>query len=614
MHTINLSLSAPEILKLVPKSPGVYLFRNEEQRVIYVGKAKELRARISNYLFNPSSSPKTFHMLQHAAGLEYIVTATEKEALLLEFNLIKEHRPKYNIVMRDDKAYPFLRIDTSQPFGRISVVRRRQKDDAIYYGPYPSSTAVREVMSLVGSIFQLRTCSDSQMKNRERPCLKFQVKRCSAPCIDAISQEEYRERIQQLKLFLEGRQKHLLKELQARMEQYAETMEFERAAVLRNRIAAIKAITEHQAMVADLNANWDVIGMARDERRAAVSILHVRDGVVRGHESKIYLVSDEPDEEILSLFIRDYFATNPISEQILISKEPADMELLSDWLRDMERHCRIVTGTFRSIRKRLVDMAQTNAAEAIFREVRQEREWTELARNLQNTLKLEKPPYRIETIDISTTGGELPVGSLVAFENGQPRKSGYRHYNIRTVEGIDDYAMIREVVLRRLASGMEKNDLPDLMVIDGGKGQLFEAISAWKELNMPEGIAFASIAKERHGEGEKLYAMDGTQVMLVSNDPILLFMQRMRDEAHRFGVTFHRKKRSSARFQGQLLQLPGIGPKRQKAMLQHFGSLKRLKQATLEELKQVPGISNGLAKKIYEELHKKALPMAMEYF
>lgn len=608
MQTISLSLTPPEILKLIPKNPGVYLFRNSEQRVIYVGKAKDLRSRISSYLFNSSSSVKTSHMLQHAASLEYIVTATEKEALLLEFNLIKEHRPKYNIVMRDDKAYPFLRIDTSQPFGRISVVRRRLKDNAIYYGPYPSSTAVREVMNLIGSIFRLRTCSDTQMKNRDRPCLKFQIQRCSAPCMNAVSKEEYAERIRQLKLFLEGRQQSLLKELQTRMEQYAEAMDFEKAAVLRDRIAAIKAVTEDQAMVADLDANWDVIGMARDGTRAAISILHVRDGVVRGHESRLYLTADEPDEDILSLFIRDYFASNPIPEQILLSKAPADMELLEDWLKEMERRCRLVTGGFRSIRKRLMDMAQANADEILSRETSQEDRWHELARLMKQTLGLKHMPNRIETIDISTTGGELPVGSLVAFENGQPRKQGYRHYNIRTVKGIDDYAMIREVTLRRLASGMERRDLPDLMIIDGGKGQLAEAVSAWKELDMPGEVEFISIAKERKDEGEKLYGMDGSQIMLASNHPVLLLIQRMRDEAHRFGVTFHRKKRSSARFQSPLLKLPGVGLKRQKALLQRFGSLKRLEQADIEALKAVPGISNKLAEQIYEALKKRSAP------
>ncbi len=608
MQVIPLSLSPSDILKLVPRISGVYLFRNSEQRIIYVGKAKDLRSRISSYLFNPSSSVKTAHMLQHAASLEYIVTATEKEALLLEFNLIKEHRPKYNIVMRDDKAYPFLRIDTSQPFGRISIVRRRLKDNAIYYGPYPSSTAVREVMNLVGSIFRLRTCSDTQMKNRDRPCLKFQIQRCSAPCMNAVSKEEYAEHIRQLKFFLEGRQQSLLKELHARMEQYAKAMEFEKAAVLRDRIAAIKAVTEDQAMVADLDANWDVIGMARDATRAAVSILHVRDGVVRGHESRLYLAADESDEDILSLFIRDYFASNPIPEQILLSKAPADMELLEDWLKEMERRCRLVIGVFRSIRKRLMDMVRANADEILSREASQEERWHELAELMKQTLGLKHTPNRIETIDISTTGGELPVGSLVAFENGQPRKQGYRHYNIRTVTGIDDYAMIREVVMRRLANAIEKHDLPDLMVIDGGKGQLAEAVSAWKELDMPGEVEFISIAKERKDEGEKLYTMDGSQVILASNHSVLLFIQRMRDEAHRFGVTFHRKKRSSARFQGPLLKLPGIGLKRQKALLQRFGSLKRLEQAEIEELKAVPGISDKLAEQIYETLKKRNAP------
>lgn len=607
MQAIPLSLSPSEILKLVSRTPGVYLFRNTDRRVIYVGKAKDLRARISSYLFNSSASVKTSHMLQHAATLEYIVTATEKEALLLEFNLIKEHRPKYNIVMRDDKAYPFLRIDTSQPFGRISVVRRRLKDNALYYGPYPSGSAVREVMNMVSSIFRLRTCSDTQMKNRDRPCLKFQIDRCSAPCMNAISKEEYAERILQLKLFLEGRQRSLLKELQTRMEQYAQAMEFEKAAVLRDRIAAIKTVTEDQAMVADLDANWDVIGMARNATRTAVSILHVRDGVVRGHESRLYITADEPDEEVLSLFIRDYFASNPIPEQILLSRQPADMEILEDWLQEMERHCRLITGNFRSIRKRLMDMAMSNAAETISMEARQEENWHELAELIKQTLALKHTPNRIETIDISTTGGELPVGSLVAFENGQPRKQGYRHYNIRTVTGIDDYAMIREVVLRRLASGMERHDLPDLMVIDGGRGQLAEAISAWRELDMPE-VEFASIAKERKNEGEKLYRMNGSQILLASNHPVLLFIERIRDEAHRFGVTFHRKKRSSARFQGPLLQLPGIGPKRQKTLLKHFGSLKRLKQATIEELQAVPGLSAKLAQQIYETLKERSSP------
>ncbi|MEA1866903.1 MAG: excinuclease ABC subunit UvrC, partial [Thermodesulfobacteriota bacterium] len=592
-------------LATIPHVSGVYLFRDPKDTVLYVGKAKDLRQRLASYL-RPGSIvlPKTGLIMKLADSFEIIVTATEKEALILEALLIKEHRPKYNIVLRDDKAYPFLKLDIKKPFPRLSVVRRRAKDGAIYFGPYPSARAVRETMKSIFSLFGLRICSDISMKSRARACLLHQIGRCSAPCMRAISEQDYANQVNQVKLFLNGRTGPLLKILRSQMEKASEALEFEKAAVLRDQIYAIKKIAEKQSIVADVHANWDIIGLARNGDISTLAVLRVRDGVMQGQEIyHLNSVIEETDQEILSVFIRQFYQESPVPKEIIFPKELDDSNLISEWLFDMAGRTVLLRRPARGLKCRLLEMAGTNAGQAMISVEIQHEAWREKVSIMMDVLHLKCAPEKVEGVDISITGGELPVGSLVAFHNGQPSKKGYRHYNIKGVRGTNDYAMIREVMLRRIVRGKERGDLPDLFLIDGGRGQLKQAVEVADSAGLLEKFDLVALAKEIRNEGEKIFRPGWSEpLILPRHHPVLLFLQQVRDEAHRFGINFHRKKRDTKRLHSRLSEISGVGLKRQQALLKHFGSLTRVRQASSEEISKVPGISKELGWTIHEHL------------
>lgn len=605
---MKLELSRLESFSVIPKAPGVYLFRDAARAELYVGKAKDLRQRLVSYLRpGVDVAAKTALMLSQATGLELIITATEKEALILEASLIREHRPRYNVLFRDDKAYPFLRLDPSQAFPRLTMVRCRKRDGAVYFGPYPSARAVRETLRFLAPIFGLRSCSDATLRTRSRPCLQFQIGRCTAPCADLITSDAYRERIDQVRLFLEGRTGSLLKKLTQRMEEAAEDLRFEEAAVLRDRVRAIERVLERQVVVAGQEVNWDVAGLSREGERASVAVLRVRDGVVQGQEvHHLRRAGGVPDGEVLSLFLRRFFSEGePLPRELLVPAIPEDVKVLSDWLGELAGHRVTISRPQRGLRRRLLSMAGENARQALVGARSARESWRELSSLLAERLELKGPPITVEGVDISTTGGELAVGSLVAFRDGWREKKAYRHYRIRRVSGIDDYAMIREVVDRRLASGKENGDLPNLMLIDGGRGQLGQAADALTAAGLSGKVNLVALAKEGADEGEKIYVLGRSEALwLPRHDPALCFLQRVRDEAHRFGVTLHRKKRDRRSLRSSLEEIPGVGPKRQNALLSRFGSLSRLRQATQEEVGAVPGISAHLAAVILEHLHR----------
>ena len=605
MKPVRFEISNITNLATIPRVSGVYLFRDPKDTVLYVGKAKDLRQRLASYL-RPGSFvlPKTCLIMKLAGSFEIIVTATEKEALILEALLIKEHRPKYNVVLRDDKAYPFLKLDTKKPFPRLSVVRRRAKDGALYFGPYPSARGVRETMRSISSIFGLRTCSDRSMRTRVRACMLHQIGRCSAPCVGAISEKDYADQVRRVKLFLNGRTGPLLKILRSQMEEASEALEFEKAAILRDQICAIEKVAEKQSIVADIHANWDIIGLARSGDISTLAVLRVRDGVVQGQEiHHLNRVVEETDQEILSVFIRQFYQESPVPKEIILPKEVENSGLIAKWLFDMAGRTVLLRRPARGLKCRLLEMAETNAGQAMISLERQHEAWQEKAGIMMDVLNLKYVPEKVEGVDISITGEELPVGSLVAFYKGQPSKKDYRHYNIKGVRGTDDYAMIREVMIRRIAMGKERGDLPDLFLIDGGRGQLRQAVEVADSAGLLGKFDFVALAKEIRDEGEKIFRPGWFEpLILPRHHPVLLFLQQVRDEAHRFGINFHRKKRDAKRLHSRLSEISGVGPKRQQALLKHFGSLTRVRHASSEEINKVPGISKELARSIHEHL------------
>jgi excinuclease ABC subunit C len=605
MKPVRFETTDIDSLATIPNVSGIYLFKDPKDTVLYVGKAGDLRQRLASYLRSGSFIlPKTSLILKRASSFEIIVTATEKEALILEALLIKEHRPKYNVVLRDDKAYPFLRLNIKKPFPRLSVVRRRAKDGALYFGPYPSAGAVKETLKSISFLFGLRTCSDRSMRNRTRACLLHQIGRCSAPCMGAISEKDYGDQVRQVKLFLKGRTDPLLNILRSQMEKASEALEFEKAAILRDQIHAIEKVVEKQSIVAGIHANWDIFGLARSRDISTLAVLRVRDGVVQGQEIH-YLskVIEETDQEILSVFMRQFYQQSPVPKEIILPEEIEDSGPISEWLFDMAGRKVLFRRPARGLKCRLLKMAKTNAGQAMLSAERQHEAWREKAGIIMDVLNLKRVPEKVEGVDISITGGELPIGSLVVFYRGQPNKKDYRHYNIRGVRGTDDYAMIREVMLRRFDRGKERGDLPDLFLIDGGRGQLRQAIETADSAGISRKFDLVALAKETRDEGEKIFCPGSSKpLILPRHHPVLLFLQQVRDEAHRFGIDFHRKRRDSKRLRSRLSEISGVGPKRQQALFKHFGSLTRIRKASSEEISKVPGISKELARTIHEHL------------
>ncbi len=595
-------------LERIPRSPGVYLFRDPEGRLLYVGKAKDLRSRLASYFRKGSDMPsKTLLMLKRAETFEIIVTPSEKDALILEASLIKDQHPRYNIQLRDDKAYPFVRLDVRAEFPRLGIVRRKKADNALYFGPYTSARAVRQVVRLVSSVFKLRTCTKKAMKNRHRPCIQYQIGRCSAPCTGMIDREDYLAQASKARLFLEGRSGHLIKELKEAMKKAAMALEFEKAACIRDQIYAIDKVLEKQTVVPGTTTKLDAIGIAASDETIFVSILEIRGGAVRGQYIRRFQAGIEREEgAVLSAVLTKLYHEILPPSQILVPMPPDDIDAIVPWLCDRVGRDVVLVCPSRGIKLRLVRMAVENARQAALATAREEESWHRLAIRLKDLLHLRKAPVTVEGIDISTTGGEVPVGSLVAFESGRPRKAGYRHYNIKSVEGMNDFAMISEVLRRRLKHASERMDLPDLFLIDGGRGQLSQAVSVLREEFPAMEPGLAAMAKPPGKEGDRIFLPDRSMPLcLPRHDQALLFLQRVRDEAHRFGIRFHRKMRNANAMVTDLVKIPGVGPARQRLLLRHFGSLTRVKQASVAQLEMVPGLPKPLAARIYEYFNRE---------
>ncbi|MCR5439030.1 MAG: excinuclease ABC subunit UvrC [Selenomonas sp.] len=590
-----------EKLKLLPDSPGVYIMKDNQGKIIYVGKAVVLKNRVRQYFqSNKNHTPKVRAMVSHIADFEIIMTHTEVEALILECNLIKKHRPRYNISLKDDKTYPYVKVTVQEKFPRVFITRRVLKDGARYFGPYTNATAVHESLKLLRRLFPLRTCKHLQ----ERPCLEYHIKRCLAPCAGKVEKAEYDGMIRAVLLFLEGRTEEVEKELQYRMEAAAGAYHFEIAARLRDQLLAVRKIAEKQNIVTG-SGDQDAVGMARSEIGVVVQIFFIRAGKMIGREHFLLRGSEEEsDEAILTAFLQQYYHRAAfIPREVLLPRELPDEErqLMEAWLSEKKKRAKVqLICPQRGTKHDIVVMAAGNAAKYLQDEAARIKQANDQTRGaveeLGRYLGLKQPPERMECFDISHIQGSETVASMVVFEGGLPKKSDYRRFKIKSTEGKpDDFLSMREVTTRRYV-GLPKEELPDLIVIDGGKGQLSSALEIIRQQAGHKEVPVVGLAKQfelvfREGESEP--------VVLPRHSQALYLIQRIRDEAHRFAITYHRKLRGKRNLVSVLDHIVGIGPKRRQALWSHFGTLAKIKAASVEELAEVEGMNRPSAEAVY---------------
>ena len=603
-------------IERLPAEPGCYLMRDADGAVIYVGKAANLRARVRQY-FGSTSDTRYFVKLldRFLDRIDVLITSSEKEALILENELIKRHQPRFNVELKDDKNFLHLRIDDRVDWPRIDVVRRPRRDGAKYFGPYHSASKIRSTLKLVERHFKLRNCDDLSFGNRSRPCLQYQIKRCPGPCVLPVDRDEYAQQVAEVVLFLQGRRHELGRQLEAKMKAAAADMQYERAAHYRDQLRAVRGSLEDQQMVDMRAIDRDVFGLYREGGLLQVVILLVRAGKLVGSRAFGFDRQGTPDAEVLSTFCNLFYnAGNPIPHEVLMPVTPDGADALQERLEELRGTRVQLKVPQRGSGRKLLEMAGTNAEHAFFQARREEAVRDGGLVRLKKRLRLANLPYRIECYDISLFQGAQPVASRVVFEGGVPKRSAYRHYKIREVEGTDDFAMMREVLMRRLRRGLEEADLPDLMVVDGGKGQLNVALAVFEDLNVT-GVDVVGLAKSRVLDGgvgpdgavvrsaERVF-MPGVKdpVVLRRHTDELFLMTHLRDEAHRFAITFHRKLRTGRNFESVLDAIPGVGMTRRKALLRHFGSVKRLRRASIDALTGVDGIGPQLAEAIHAAL------------
>ena len=662
-----LSAELKQKLETLPTQAGCYVMKDKAGEVVYVGKAVNLRARVGQYFQERSSDTRAFipFLEDLLADVEVMITPSEKDAVLLENELIKKYRPRFNIKLRDDKNFISLRLSNTHPYPRLEVVRRVRKDGARYFGPFASASSIRETLSIVNRHFQLRTCTDSVMANRRRPCLQYQIKRCPAPCVYNVPQEEYRRSVDEVALFLEGKADELTGQLQTRMKDAASKLEYERAAQLRDQLHAIERSLEKQRTVLGELLDQDVLGFHREGPALEIHLLFFRNGRLTGGRNFGFSKQEFPTEELLSSFLDQYYESGAlIPKELLLPMHLPDAEMREVWLSEKKGERVRVHVPERGEKVRLVEMAMENARQSFEEKARSQQSQLEALSRLQSRLRLPRLPQRIECFDISTFQGQLTVGSQVVFSDGEPDKSGYRLFKVRGDAAGDDFASMFQVLTRRLKRGIEEQNLPDLLVVDGGKGQLNVARAALKEAGLTlQEVPLAGLAKSRVLEDEERFAarqgfrvaeawaekagpepvvpqiggegiaapgpphppsrpgrsrqkgrfvkgdierspervfLPGQKnpVVLRQNTSELHLLARLRDEAHRFAITFHRKLRRERNFRSVLEEIPGIGDKRKRTLLAHFGSLKRIRAATVEDIAQVEGFNLQLAERV----------------
>jgi len=598
-----------EQLRQLPAKPGVYLMRDGEGNVLYVGKAANLHHRVRSYFgARQKLSTKLQRMVARVSDFEFYVTASEQEALILELNLIKRHRPRYNVRLKDDKTFPYLKIDLNEDWPRVHITRRLEEDGGRYFGPFASAKSIRQTLKMIRGIFPFRSCSKAITGTNLRPCLEYHIHHCLAPCIGVVSRQEYAEVIKQVILFLEGKQEMVVQELESKMKQSAEALNFEQAALLRDQIQAVDRVIEGQRIATKVRGEQDVIAFAQDKDQAYVQVFFIRSGKLIGRESFILQgTSSEEPHQIMTSFIKQFYNSSPhIPPLLLLQCGVEDRAIIENWLESKRGGKARIQVPGRGSKKQLVETVAENARQGLEQvKIKQLAMSTALEASLgeiQRELQLKCAPLRIECYDISNIQGKNAVGSMVVFDKGKPKPVHYRRFRIKTVSGANDYAMLQEVLKRRFKRISHAANawaiLPDLVLIDGGRGQLNYAVAAMQEVGA-ESIATASLAKENE---EIFIPQRAKPIILPHSSPGLQLLQRLRDEAHRFALGYHQKIHRKETFASALDTITGIGAKRKRSLVKQFGSVGAIRRASIEELATTEGMSRRLAKRIKELL------------
>ena len=595
------------VLTHLTHRPGVYRMLDAAGTVIYVGKARDLKRRVTSYFQGSRAHDgKTIALVRSIAGLEVTVTRTEVEALMLEYNLIKEHRPRFNVMLRYDKSYPYILLEEGHRFPRLSFYRGPRTSKGRLFGPYPNAGAVRESLNQMHKLFQLRQCEDSYFENRSRPCMQHQIERCTAPCVGLISEADYASDLEHAVLFLEGHSDVVTARLGERMEQASRELQFERAAQYRDQLAKLKNVQSQQLM-ARSSGDFDAVGMAEDHGIYCVAVMFFRGGRSLGTRSFFpKLVKGADDDEIIRAFLLQYYGGREAPKEILVSHAVPEADTLAELLSAQSNHKVAIKVRVRGDRARFVEMAVTNARHSAEMRYQSSASYERQLEELCDVLDLDEPPKRLECFDVSHTAGEATVASCVVFGPEGPLKSDYRRFNVADVAPGDDYGAMAQVLARRYAR-VQKGEvpMPDVLFIDGGPGQLARAIAVMQELGI-SGARLVGVAKgqDRKPGRESLYLPDRTDPLrLPPSSPALHLIQQLRDEAHRFAITGHRARRQKARTRSPLEDIPGLGPKKRRELLKQFGGLQALTRAGIDDLQRVKGISRQLAEAIYERFH-----------
>jgi len=580
---------------------------NAKGKIIYVGKALDLRRRVSSYFKSKQSDAKTASMMPLVVNVEITVTNTEAEALILEYNLIKRHRPRFNVTLRDDKSYPYIYVSTKHPFPRLQFHRGARKGKGRYFGPYPSTTAVRKTLNELQKLFLIRQCQDSYFNNRTRPCLQYQIKRCTAPCVGYIDETSYGKDIGAAVLFLEGKNRNVIDGMVERMEAAAAEKDYEQAARFRDQIARLKQIEAEQIISRTSARDFDVIAIASESGVHCVTVLFIRDGKVLGSRNYFPKIGSETsDEHVLNGFLPQYYLNKVAPSEIVVDAAIVDRELLEGVLAERSAHKVQIKHRVRGDRLRWLELSRTNATQGVKLHIASNATIRKQFAALGELLQLEAPPERLECFDVSHTSGEATVASCVVFNQAGPLKSDYRRFNLTPEAAGDDYAGMAEALRRRYAR-IKKGEvaMPDVLFVDGGKGQLSEALKVLGDLEL-DWLLVVAVAKgrsRRPGMEQLFLAGQSRPTILPPDSPALLLIQQIRDEAHRFAITGHRQRRAKARTTSRLEEIPGLGPKRRRELLKQFGGLQGVRSAGINDLVKVRGISKPLAEKIYNDLH-----------
>ena len=597
-----------EVIHAMSDSPGVYLMKAVGGEIIYVGKAINLQKRVASYFQRQEAhSAKTALMVARVADIETVVTASEKEALILESNLIKRHRPRFNVVLKDDKRYPSIRIDIKALHPKIEIVRKTPKDGAVYFGPFSSAHAVRQTVKLINKTFPLRKCSDRTLSHRTRPCIHHQMGQCLAPCCLPVDPKIYRGIVKEVILFLKGRTPELIKRIRRHMLKASAEQEFETAAALRDRMVALEKTIERQVTVTTDFLDRDVIGMSGNSEFRLVTVMTIRRGFLQGvRHFEIVHAAPEKGELVAQFLAQYYQQTHGIPVEVLVPELPDNNALLEETLSEWRQRRVKVRHPQRGEKRRLLEMAEKNSENILRERLQKATREAAVLEALKRRLNMDRIPTRIECFDNSNLAGTNPVSAMVVFVNGRPFKAGYRRFTIRTVSDPDDYASMAEVLSRRYGKISQSNPAPDLLLVDGGKGQVNIGVAVIDQLGLTGRFAVAGIAKkdaQKNEPEDKIYLPNrANPVNLGADGRLLLLLQQIRDEAHRFAVTFQRKKRTRKMVKSALDGVIGVGPKRKSILLKHFGSLKKIRAATVDELSGLPGINTALAEAIKRAL------------